>query len=314
MLGSQILEIAIGLIFVYVLFGIVCSALNEVVAWSLDLRAKTLRRGIEKLLADPAVEGLVDSIYNHPLVVGLSQGGRPPSYISSRSFSLALMDVIVDRYRPVDAVSASGTGQAQTAAVHQDELSVKRVRSALLNLCPGSPVRKLLLTLLDETVTDLSQARRNVALWFDEAMQRVSGWYKRRAHLIVLVCAVIVTVGLNIDTIRITTALWASGDLRAALAAQAATFQQSNQTGGAGSLTAVTQNLNRLQQLELPIGWHRNLSRSLQRGLWQARRLILDKLVGLTLTVIAISLGAPFWFDALNRIANLRVTGQPPAS
>jgi len=143
MFGSQIFEIAIGLVFVYLLFSVICSALNEVVAWFFDLRAKTLRQGIEKLLADPAVKGLATSIYDHPLVKGLSQGGRPPSYITSRSFGLALMDVIVDVCRPVQAVTSPGTAQAQTAALQQGKLTIDRLRAAVVNLPSESPVKKI---------------------------------------------------------------------------------------------------------------------------------------------------------------------------
>ncbi|MGH9454613.1 MAG: hypothetical protein ACRD2O_11665 [Terriglobia bacterium] len=310
--GSQIVEIAFGLIFVYLLFSVICSALNEVVAWIFDLRAKTLRNGIDKLLADPNVQGLATGIYNHPLVRGLYQGGRPPSYISSRSFGLALMDVIVSLPRPVGAASAPDTAQAETTEVQQEKIPIARVRAAVLNLPAGSPVRKILLAVLDETVTDLNQARQSIGVWFDEAMAAVGGTYKRKAQRIVLACAIVVTVGLNVDTIRITSTLWTGGNLRAAMAAQAEAFQRSNQALGPGSVPAVSQSLNRLQQLELPIGWHRGISHSLRSGLWQARRRIIDKLAGWVLTIIAVSLGAPFWFAALNKIVNLRATGTPP--
>jgi hypothetical protein len=36
-------------------------------------------------------------------------------------------------------------------------------------------------------------------------------------------------------------------------------------------------------------------------------------LVGLLLTTLALSLGAPFWFDILNKIVNVRAVGRTPA-
>jgi hypothetical protein len=36
------------------------------------------------------------------------------------------------------------------------------------------------------------------------------------------------------------------------------------------------------------------------------------KLIGLLITIAAISQGAPFWFDLLNRVTNLRAAGRPP--
>jgi hypothetical protein len=36
------------------------------------------------------------------------------------------------------------------------------------------------------------------------------------------------------------------------------------------------------------------------------------KAAGLAITVLAVSLGAPFWFDLLNKLANLRASGPKP--
>jgi hypothetical protein len=37
------------------------------------------------------------------------------------------------------------------------------------------------------------------------------------------------------------------------------------------------------------------------------------KLLGCLMTALAVSLGAPFWFDSLGRLVNLRATGARPA-
>jgi len=315
MFGSQILEIAMGLIFVFLLFSIICSALNEALAGILDLRARTLKQGIEKLLEDQTVKGLADAIYAHPLVKGLAQGGRQPSYLPSHSFALALIDVALAKGQAV----ATPAADLATISHSDGKLGVAEVRSAVLRLPSESPVRRILLVLLDETVTDLSQARRNIARWFDEAMHAVGGWYKRRAHLIVTVAAAAITLTLNVDTIRITKTLWTDGNLRASLAAQAEAFRQANQNqpgqgaGVAASLKALDQAANQLQQAGLPIGWHPDPSRPSLAGLWEARQRVVTKLAGWALTIIAVSLGAPFWFEMLNKVANLRAAGKPPA-
>ena len=103
----------------------------------------------------------------------------------------------------------------------------------MLGLPPESQVKKILLALVDETVTDLGEARDNIARWFDDAMHSVSGWYKRRAQLIVIAAAAAITIALNVDTIRITKTLWTDGNLRASLAAQAEAFRQANQSRSA---------------------------------------------------------------------------------
>ncbi len=40
--------------------------------------------------------------------------------------------------------------------------------------------------------------------------------------------------------------------------------------------------------------------------------LLFSKITGLLATVLAIMMGAPFWFDLLNKISNMRGTGARP--
>jgi hypothetical protein len=58
----------------------------------------------------------------------------------------------------------------------------------------------------------------------------------------------------------------------------------------------------------LPIGWQ-DFPDELTSGSFVT---LVVKLVGLILTSLAVSLGAPFWFDLLSKFMNVRGTGQPP--
>ena len=109
MFNSTILDVAIGMIFVYLLLSLMCSAANEIIELWLKNRAADLERGIRELFNDRTrATGLVQKIYSHPLVSGLFEKpydskqlswfkrllGRVnlPSYIPARNFALALMD------------------------------------------------------------------------------------------------------------------------------------------------------------------------------------------------------------------------------
>jgi hypothetical protein len=91
MFNSGILDVVIGVVVVYLQLSLVCTAVNELVALWLGKRAKELEKGIRGLLTKPE---LVDKFYDHPLIKGLQPDGRKPSYIPSRTFSLALMDIV----------------------------------------------------------------------------------------------------------------------------------------------------------------------------------------------------------------------------
>jgi hypothetical protein len=59
---------------------------------------------------------------------------------------------------------------------------------------------------------------------------------------------------------------------------------------------------------DIPIGWKSSVNTKISPvG-------VLTKITGLLATILAIFMGAPFWFDLLNKIANLRGTGAKPAS
>ena len=64
----------------------------------------------------------------------------------------------------------------------------------------------------------------------------------------------------------------------------------------------IRQTLGNLEQLGIPLGWQAKP----KNEEWP------NKLIGLLLTTFAISLGAPFWFDILNKVINLRSSGKAP--
>lgn len=94
--GSQVFEIALDLFFVYLFFRVLCAAVNEFIAGTLDLRARTLKVGLRKLLNDPAARDLVEKFYGHPLVAGLTTRTHGPAYISPRIFSVVLLEVAME--------------------------------------------------------------------------------------------------------------------------------------------------------------------------------------------------------------------------
>ena len=112
MFGSDILEVAIGLVFVYFIMSLLCSTVTEYIARAFTIRANTLKDGIRKLLNDDDV--LKDKIFSHPLVKGLSpKKGPGPSNLSARTFSLVLFDTVME------AGGKPGVGQASTVSSSQ---------------------------------------------------------------------------------------------------------------------------------------------------------------------------------------------------
>ena len=286
----SILETAIGLVFVYALLSLVCTALNEWFAGMLNRRSMTLWRGLRTLLEDPQKATLLGDFYKHPLVQDLHVADRKPSYVEPKTFSLVLLDLLA----PSDP-RASRT--------------IASVRQAVANLPADSTTRKTLSILLDESEDNLIRLQGNIEAWFNSAMDRVSGWYKQRTQIIVLAIASLVCIVANADTIAIATALANNSALRESIVAQARAYAETSK--GAPALPAEPAQLEaqvgKLQKLGIPLGWGSTPWRSPS-----SPSDYLNKLAGLALTAFAVSLGAPFWFDLLNRFMNIRVGGKSP--
>ena len=306
MLGSTTLDVVLGLLFVYFALSLVCSKVNEYVASKLEWRAEGLEKGVRKLLtgsdttdgagAASPLARLVD--LTHPLLDALKPPSswrnhqRRASYLPADVFAVALLDALAP-----DGPEAAAEGAPSRPA---------RIAAGIASLPDDLPAKQALLAFEKEAAGDLAVLRGRVEGWFDAAMDRVSGWYKRRVQLWLVLYAVVLAVALNVDSLSITRALYSNGPVRQAVVAAAG-------RGQASELDSVADGVAKVRNLELPITWAgrgapasdpRRPPRDL--GGWTL------KLLGLALTVVALSLGAPFWFDLLNKVARLRATGDAP--
>lgn len=301
MFNSTILDVIIGLIFVYLLLSILCTAANEWVAALTRRRGETLRQGLAQLLGEQptgnkqAPDALIQEFYDHPLIKSMMHDKNHPTYLAPRNFSATLTDII--------------TGE------QEGRLAFNGLLESVNNL-PDGEVKRSLLALLRRSDEDLDKARFAIEGWFNDAMDRVSGWYKRRTQVWTIVIAAALTLIANADTIQITRKLWTDPVLRAAVVEEAkARAQKPRPTVSVEykdeddpTNPTVTRNEgNQVSDKERDllgqlVGWHSGWR---QNWSWFTP-------LGWLLTVLAISMGAPFWFDMLNKIMNIRFAGKSP--
>ncbi|HYH83782.1 MAG TPA: hypothetical protein VEX86_28580 [Longimicrobium sp.] len=336
MFGSVILDVAIGLILVYLLMSLLCSTIREGLEGWLRTRSVHLERGIRELLHDPAGTTLVSDVYNHPLVQSLYKGeydplqirtrkkkdgtvehhavparGHLPSYIPSANFALALLDVVARGPSSADPGTADGSAPVLTLA---------GIRARVGGI-QNPPVQRALLAAIDTANGDLTRAQKNVEAWFDSSMDRVSGWYKRRTQLVLFLIGLVVAVLLNVDSFGIAQFLYRDKPARDALVAQAAAVSQD--TSFITQPRSVERIHASIEGLRLPIGWARDPAGQLHRVSPTGRTVRRDEswikwiadLLGASggwlMTAFAVSFGAPFWFDVLNKVMVIRSTVKP---
>jgi len=197
----------------------------------------------------------------------------------------------------------------------------------------------------------LVMVRANAEKWFTDTMDRASGWYKRTMHMWALTIGLVLAVIFNVDTVEIATRLWIQPTLRQSLVVAAEAYQLPEGAQGGGEVLSPTDTINRLQNslagLHLPIGWTFEslgpdifnpatdrctlfpqsraegqpgkdvfgvaLNGACKRWANPPRDWgILTKLLGFLITGIAAMQGAPFWFDIIQKLVNVRSAGVKP--
>jgi hypothetical protein len=503
MFGSDILDVAVGLVFVYLLASLIVSTVTELLAGWLGWRADKLLDGIRNLVNSPGTKDWAKDLYEHPLIKGMSPlptkvmlfklvpPAPGPSYIPARTFSVALIGLIqnsqpaiqqvanalqgilktatdphssvadvkkavlqaagnvplatppepiqlgikadleslaakipdsqvtlgqlttgvqtiVNRLSDTDPIQAnlkrelqalipnaqafSGTvdqlkgslqtlinnmtdysapvltiksdlqtllknipGEADSAAVAVELVRIfannvwDRYLADIISQLPEGKLRTALTTLLQQTEGGLENFKKAVETWFDDAMDRVSGWYKRHTQWVQLILGVALIFVFNLDSVSIVRALSEDNSgLLKTVVAKAEKFvgqtpsnpnppgsAQPSPTPTSSPAAPSSETLGdlraELNALMLPIGWTSgpaNFSadnpdfrhwpgfpgRGNDPRQWFENwmHIIYHHFFGWLLTVIAVSLGAPFWFDLLSKIISIRSSGEPP--
>lgn len=252
-----------------------------------------------------------------------------PSYLSADTFVLALVG------------SLTGTRLAKDQSVP----TFGDVKSAIEAL-PPSKVKSALLASLMAAGADFDAFRKNAAAWFDDSMERLSGVYKRNLKLISILVGFAVAVIINADTFAVGYTLWSTPSLRDEMAKVAATTvadglpKQSTQTTTADVEKAFKSASDSLRPM-LPIGWPISqwlgltqdtsaptpgaqkqtvenapnkavTTRTSLQKIGDFLAFLVTKIPGWFVTALALSLGAPFWFDILSKLINIRGAGVKP--
>ena len=397
MVGNVALDVVIGLVFIYLLYSLYATVIMEIISSLLGLRARNLAYALSRMLMDEKpvpnpflrfgarllttvtrVFGisanmknpeLYDKFFQQPSIKYRSSGGvgNTPSYLSAENFSQALIDTIKTPDFDVSLLA--------------------RIEQGLLNeLPPGSETQRQIFSLLDEANNDLVKFKILLEKWYDDTMERATGWFKQTTQMILAAIGLVLAVSFNVDTLAIIKKLSKDEDARNQLVLMATDFTKENATlineirqKKAADSTQSVETLNsRLDSLRavkklldediknsqniLSSDWnipnaikydtisrgkippdsiqiehtakenktvflliHKSvdpglfksvLSEDCKNGFLKVGTLTykldyvfnFDRIWGYLLTVLALSLGAPFWFDLLNKLIKLRTS------
>ena len=294
MFNSPVLDIAIVLCFTYFIGSIIVTSLNEFILSMMSKRGKVLKQALETLFFDTDWKAFAENtIFNSVHIASLKKNEKSfPSYIPATNFVSAFMDGI------------------RTFTKTNEPLTIDKIKEVLYDKSNNMPesMRASLVSMFERAENDLEKFKEEIEHFYNNTMDRVSGWYKRIVSRWILVFSFLIAGVLNIDTIHIVQKLQGNPDLEKIAdgiieKTKTANFPAQDTL----QLNTVIKAKQLLTTVQIPIGWDDNQKKNCVSGLdWCLR------LTGWGLTTLAIMLGAPFWFDLLSRFVNIRGAGKKP--
>lgn len=340
MSGLETLDILIGLVTIYLTFAVACTACVEAFSAVAGLRSTNLHKALEGLLVGKLGGGkeLVDAFYDHPLVKTLSRSDQAfvPRWLGRLPLLKTLLAPLADSRRRGPSYIAPEVVGKVVEAIVLTNAGTRDLATALAHL-PEGQTKELLELLFREARGGAVAFRDQVASQFDNVMARASGWFKRKTQWLSFLVALFLVVSLNVDTIAIVDTLAKNPELRAAMLEIAQQGLRESETvacikererpddptdalrlvdecttQAAGAVAAAR---DVMQIVSLPLGWGDswgNSGKDSGAGNGESTYVaVLTKVLGLALSVCAISLGAPFWFNLLDRFKAVRASGTP---
>lgn len=361
-----------------------------------------LKEAITGMLGDTHNLQYGQLFFRHHLIDGFQnkKSKRLPQYISSAMFADVLIDVIGGQ--SINEVSLERTptsdeensfeiipGSDGTSTPVDRFASPTDLFKKGLDEMAESPFRDMLASYYAKSDGDYTELKTLLETWYNDQMDRVSGWYKTRQKKKFLIAGFVVAIVLNVDSLFLIKVLSLNENLRANLVNVAEgvaddyaelteeqkqstkyqlkvlqdNIQKPSSTPDSTQLVVDTVSLNSYvtkleallgkldtletekykqskqivalaSELNIPIGWNKNYApiswwspdkfqqeeksddplmmylyeRNSQIG-WQYGFLYV---IGIIITGYSLSFGAPFWFEILMKLVNIRRAGSKP--
>ena len=384
---QEVLEVTIGLIFVWLVLAIASMGIQEWIVGILKTRAKDLEKSIKNLLGN---EEFAKEFYSHPLIKSLSQkridrNGNSkwslPSYIPKETFAQVLFDMAITAGTDKSVIQSelnklkgtlSKEGQkaidrliVEISNTTFDKVGKEEIGKKLERFKNNNPGLGLdpAITLLDpslsptdeakamdllrqgivrwsqdETKKEFSKllnglltgingyvkqgektiatARTNIEDYFDQTMDRLLGAYKRRSIWVGILIGFIIASFFNADSIMIGSILWKEPTIRSALVKNAEAYKLPDEFDSQNPEEAWKDFNAQFSGLDLPLGW-KTITVGTKNYLVPADEPAgvlawIYKVLGLFISGAAAAQGAPFWFDILKKLTNIRASGINP--
>jgi hypothetical protein len=285
---SLVLEVALGLIFVYYVLGSIISLVTQWINEFFETRGKVLENYLVKIVGDKKVGDFVS--------LPQLQALRPIRFKSPLSILGAVTEPKKIEKIPVSTlVDAFFDFSGLTG---QQELNLLQL-AELVDKMPESEGKRALISWINQGVTSISDLRTRTTAYFTGMMDQASATFRANARSFVIILSVAVTVLFGTDSIQLAKTLWSNAELRGLAVAKAEVVAAQE-----GSTATIDDLVKELSDLTINIGWWQTDHPAAGATVADWALFVFLKIVGLGLTAMAVSQGSSFWYDLLKKIAS----------
>ena len=284
----QVLEVAIGLIFVYYILGSIVSMITKSINEALETRAVALERYLKKIVGEANLGDLI----NLPQMKAL----RPIRYKGPLSIFGSVTEPKKIEKIPVAALVDAYFDIAGLTG--NKDLNLLQL-AELVDKLPDSDGKQAFINWINQGVTNINDLRARTTAYFTGLMDQAAATFKANARSFVIIFSMGITLLFGTDSIQLAKALWTNAELRALAVAKAELVVQ--EEGAEASLDDL---IKELGDLTIKIGWWQNEQPAAGATPMDWVWFVVLKALGLGLTAAAVSQGSSFWYDLLKKLTS----------
>lgn len=302
------LDILIGATTVILIFSMAVTVITQAMTAFFGRRGKHLLAGLSDLLQQLGIddrscaEEISGAVLSHPLIAGANQ--RLGSVIQREEFTKLLLDLATDTGAAKLKQETKGllVKMLQDNGVPDPGATLKQIRRVAVQIEAANPalandVRQTMAILRSST----SDYVARVNAWFDQTMDRVSERFTRYTHIVTIGIATVVVLTVQLDTIAVIDRLSIDDKFRDEFVASAVKDYSTDAAAEAAQVP---------DKSASPKPYYDMLGKagliSMPSGSWLRQMTDIRKYPGLLLSILLISLGAPFWYNVLKDLVGLR--------
>lgn len=293
---SQALEVVISLIFIYYVLGSIVSLITQWMNEFFETRGKALEYYLIKIVGDKKIEVLV----NLPQLQAL----RPIRY--KNLFSVFNSSTVAKKIEKIPVATLVDAYFDMIGLTANKELNLIQL-AELVDKLPDSEGKQAFIKWINQGVTGIDDLRKRTAAYFTGILDQAAATFRSNARSFVIMLSIAITVLFGTDSIQLVNDLWLNAELRALSTAKAEMVVQ--QEGVDATIEDLIQELG---DLTLKVGWWQTEHPADGADVMTWVYFVLLKILGLGLTIFAVSQGSSFWYDLLKKIVSpTKVLGGP---